>query len=56
MPGALTDNASHTAIKTLIEICDDWLFDEICKEYKDYSNTARRLGLLPSTTQPGLFS
>ena len=56
MPGALTDNASHTAIKTLSEICDDWLFDEICKEYKDYPNTARRLGLLPSSTQPGLFS
>jgi hypothetical protein len=56
MHGALTDNASHTAIPTLDAICEDWLYDEICKEYKDYPNTARELGLLPNTSAPGLFS
>jgi hypothetical protein len=55
LPGALTDNASHTAIKNLDEICEDWLFDEICKEYKDYPETARRLGLLPNAAGAGLF-
>jgi hypothetical protein len=46
LPGALTDNASLTTISDLSGVTDDWLFDEICKEYKDYPGTARKLGMI----------
>jgi len=46
--GNYTDNASFTHIEKLEGLCDDWLFNEICKEYNDYPATARRLKMLPA--------